>query len=175
MPIYTVHEPPAKRRESRRGPENFRFVRDGFHWWAFLLTPLWLLVKRLWLVLLAYLILSAALSFGLHRLGVPQNAVFLVEVLLSLLIGMEAGSLTRWTLRRNKWRDAGLVSADSLEAAERRFFDAFARGEAMPPTPSAPAGPAPATSASFAAPPMRRPAASDPGIVGLFPEPGTSR
>jgi hypothetical protein len=89
---------------------------------------------------------------------------------------MEAGSLMRWTLRRNKWRDAGLVSADSLEAAERRFFDAFARGGGeVAPAPSAPAGPAPAVSASFAAPPMRRAAAADPGIVGLFPEPGTSR
>ena len=31
------------------------FVRDGFHFWAFLLAPLWLLVHRLWLALLGYL------------------------------------------------------------------------------------------------------------------------
>ena len=32
------------------------FVRDGFYFWAFLLGPLWMLWRRLWLVLVVYLV-----------------------------------------------------------------------------------------------------------------------
>jgi hypothetical protein len=169
MPIYTVHEPPAKRSETRRGPENFRFVRDGFHFWAFLLTPLWLLWRRLWLVFIGYVVLVVALSLGLRWLGASENAVFAVLVLLSILIGLEAGSLQRWTLRRRKWGEAGVVSAYNAEAAEQRFFDAWTGGELTA------AAPAPSVTAAFGAAPMRRPVAGQSDIVGLFPEPGAQR
>ena len=51
MPTYTVHEPPPRKNESVAAPERFVFVRDGFYFWAFVLAPLWLLVRRLWLAL----------------------------------------------------------------------------------------------------------------------------
>ena len=35
-----------------RDRQRFVFVRDGFHFWALLLGPLWLLWHRLWLALL---------------------------------------------------------------------------------------------------------------------------
>ena len=53
MPTYTVHAPPPTPGRTARDPERFVFVRDGFHFWAFLLAPLWLLAQRLWLVLRA--------------------------------------------------------------------------------------------------------------------------
>src|SRR5918998_2801474 len=118
-----------KRKEARRGPDRFVFIRDGFYFWAFLLTPLWMLYRRLWLVLIGYLLLSGALAFGLPPLGLGGGPAFAIQLLLSILIGLEAGALRRWTLRRHKWREAGLVSADNHEGAERRFFDAWARDE----------------------------------------------
>src|SRR5882757_8578104 len=51
MAIYTVHEPPLKGDQTQPDPERFAFVRDGFSFWAYLLTPLWMLRHRLWLVL----------------------------------------------------------------------------------------------------------------------------
>ena len=51
MPTYTVHEPPLRKNESVASPERFVFVRDGFHFWAFLLPPLWFVLRRLWLAL----------------------------------------------------------------------------------------------------------------------------
>ena len=45
MPTYTVHEPPPRKGQSA-DPERFLFVRDGFHFWAFLLAPFWLLARR---------------------------------------------------------------------------------------------------------------------------------
>ena len=62
MAVYTVHEPPPKRFQSEPDPDRFVFVRDGFSFWAFLLGPLWMLRHRMWLVLIAYMVLA----FGLR-------------------------------------------------------------------------------------------------------------
>lgn len=168
MAIYTIHEPPQKRRESRRGLERFRFVRDGFYFWAFLLAPFWMLWRRLFLVFIGYLLLSVVLNVAMHFAQAPDAAKFATQMLLSLLVGLEAGSLQRWTLCRRGWRDLGIVSADNVEAAERRFFDSWEGESAAART--VPAG-APAT--SFLA--TARPLTSSSGVIGLFPEPGGSR
>jgi hypothetical protein len=54
MPTFTVHEPPPLKSESVTSPERFVFVRDGFYFWAFVLAPLWLLVRRLWLAFVIF-------------------------------------------------------------------------------------------------------------------------
>jgi uncharacterized protein DUF2628 len=167
MAIYTVYEPPLKRREARRGPDRFVFVRDGFHFWAFLLAPLWTLRHRLWLVLIGFVALTAAVQVALHMLGASGEARFLAYALSALLVGLEAGTLRRWTLQRRGWREVGIVSGDTLEAAERRFFDAWAGGE----TSARPVE-------SFLAPARSALAvrqANRPDIVGLFPQPGAPR
>ncbi|HET9903675.1 MAG TPA: DUF2628 domain-containing protein [Xanthobacteraceae bacterium] len=165
MKIYTVHQPPERWREARRGPERFAFVRDGFHFWAFLLGPLWMLWHRLVLVLIGYLVLLVGLSVGLSAAGASSGAAFTAQLLLAILVGLEAPTLRRFTLRRRGWREVGVVSADDREAAERRFFDQWERE----------AGPASAPPSSLGPlPPVRRPAAPTEAL-GLFPEPGASR
>ncbi len=69
MSVYTVHEPPLRAAGALAEPERFVFVRDGFYWWAFLLTPLWMLRHRLWLVLVIYLVSSAVLETAMRVLG----------------------------------------------------------------------------------------------------------
>src|SRR5258708_3789976 len=59
MPVYTVHEPPRRDDEIVAHTARFQFVRDGFHWWALLLTPFWMLRYRMWLELIVYLGLVA--------------------------------------------------------------------------------------------------------------------
>ena len=109
-------------------PERFVFVRDGFYFWAFLLTPVWMLWHRLWLVLLIYLSWSRRRSTACCILPASAPAAsLLVELLISLLVGLEAGTLRRFTLARRGWQNVGVVSGDDLEDAERRFFDAWAR------------------------------------------------
>src|SRR5258708_875014 len=56
MKIYTVHVPVTRDGEVSTNPDRFRFVRDGFHFWAFALGPIWMLWRGLWLVLLIYLV-----------------------------------------------------------------------------------------------------------------------
>jgi hypothetical protein len=155
MTVYTVHEPPPRRNETVSDPDRIVFVRDGFYFWAFLFGPLWMLWRRLWLVLLIYIVVVAAIQVALFALGVSPAVKFVVGALIALLVGFEAASLRRWTLTRRRWVNLGPVVASDLEAAERRFFDAWvSRIPAVPPLP--PATPMPP---------------STPDVIGLFPEP----
>ena len=166
MSVYTVHQPPLDSGAAATEPYRFVFVRDGFSWWAFLLTPLWMLRHRLWLALAIYVLVSAALDVGLRALGASVFVLVLAGLLISLLAGLEAGTLRRSKLARRHWRNIGVVTGDDVEDAERRFFDAWIRqapARHRPPPPSAPA--------PDAAPPPPAPS----GVIGLFPEPGAHR
>jgi hypothetical protein len=176
MPVYTVHAPTADN-AGLRAADRFAFVRDGFHFWAAVLGPLWLLWHRLWLALIGWIVVMVALEVGMARLGAGGRAIFFADVLVALLMGFEAASIRRWTLSRRNWRQFDIVVARNREAAERRFFDrwtakqrglgndqaAVDRG-APPPTRDIPGQP-------FSKPP---PLPHD-AIIGLFPEPGALR
>ena len=160
MAIYTVHEPSSKSDRFPADPSRFVFVRDGFYFWAFLLGPLWMLRHRLWLVLIGYLLLTAALQAGLNFIGASLAAMVIASGLLAFLIGLEAATLRRFGLARRRWRIIGVVAGDDLEAAERRFFDAWLLR----------------ADRDFASAPFSHALrATAPGVIGLFPEPGTTR
>jgi hypothetical protein len=50
MAVYTVHQPPLGKGANAPDPARFTFVRDGFYLWGFVLSVLWMLRHRLWLV-----------------------------------------------------------------------------------------------------------------------------
>lgn len=159
MPIYTVHAPPAEPGFTP-DPERLVFVRDGFYFWAFLAAPLWMLWRRLWLVLMIYMAVLAVLQIVLHLLAASPFVSAATGLALSLLIGFEASTLRRWTLNRRRWIELGIVSAPNREAAERRFFESWLRKiphEMARQSPPAPPPPAPGSG----------------DIIGLFPEPQT--
>ncbi|MFY9760427.1 MAG: DUF2628 domain-containing protein [Xanthobacteraceae bacterium] len=166
MSVYTVHEPPQRGADALADAERFVFVRDGFYWWAFLLTPFWMLRHRLWLVLVIYLVAVACFDTALRLVGASSCVITCVGVLISLLVGFEAGTLRRFALRRRGWRNLGIVSGDDLEDAERRFFDIWLD--------ESPRGGAPSNPSSPSQPPAPG-GTAPPGIVGLFPEPGAQR
>jgi len=157
MAVYTVHEPPRRNDDALAHTERFTFVRDGFSWPAFLFAPLWMLRYRLWLALIVYLLVVSALGAAARALG-GGDWLMAISLLVSLLVGFEASTLRRYGLARRGWKTLGVVVGDDLEAAERRFFDAWAAGGVPRPTTPSPAGPA-------------APVPSGP-IIGLFPEPG---
>ena len=162
MPVYAVFEPPMRQKGNhieRDRSDRFVFLREGFNLWAFLFGPLWMIRRRLWLVLIVYAAVIAGLEYGLRRLGIVWPERLLVYLLIELLVGIEAANLRAATLARRGWRDCGIVIADGLELAERRFFDVRAarrRAAATPPLP------APAVLAMPGAAP----------VIGLFPETG---
>jgi hypothetical protein len=162
MPTYTVHAPPPRAGEMESNPERFQFVRDGFYIWAFLLAPLWLLAKRLWLALLAYIVITGLIGAGFYWMGTPSWLKFFGSLLVALLMGFEAGTVWRWTLERRGWRMLGFVVGDDQDVAERRFFVEWAK--------SAPPALRPVPEPHNTAPvPRGLPSGSD--VIGLFPEP----
>ncbi len=73
MAVYTVHEPLPRKDEASADPERFVFVRDGFYFWAFVLGPLWMLWRRLWLVTLLYIAVSIGVQLGLWALNASDD------------------------------------------------------------------------------------------------------
>ena len=96
MPVYTVHEPRKLTGNPVRDAERFQFVRDGFHFWAFLLGPIWMLFRRMWLVFLIYTIVMIGIQYGLTKLGVSGAVNFFVGLMIAVLVGFEAGTLTQY-------------------------------------------------------------------------------
>jgi hypothetical protein len=150
MAIYTVFEPAARDPDdSVDHARRFTFVRDGFSWPAFLFGPLWMLRYGLILELIVWLLLIASVVVLGRQLPMSSTTTWTLFVLIALLVGFEASTLRHWALRRRRWRELGIVAADDLEGAERRFFDRWTVGE------------------------MARPISLD--VIGSFPQPGVTR
>ena len=165
MPTFTVHEPPPRKTESVTAPESFVFVRDGFYFWAFVLAPLWLLVRRLWLAFLIYVVAAIAVAVAIKFAGLPSWVQSAAALIIALIVGFEASTIRRWTLGRRKWKTLGFVVAEDAENAARRFYAAWsegARADAVVPEP-------------IYATPVRRGAPNASDVIGLFPEPGAPR
>src|ERR1700730_9620310 len=75
MPVYTVHAPTANGADLG-ATDKFVFVRDGFHFWAMLFGPLWLLWNLLWLATIGWIMAVIALDILLAKLGAGRGAIF---------------------------------------------------------------------------------------------------
>ncbi len=136
MPVYTVHEPPVRTPGALADPARFAFVRDGFYWWAFLLTPLWMLWRRLWLVLVLYLVVSIGIETAMRIFGASGGMISLVAVLISLFVGLEAGTLQRFTLQAPRLEKC---RRRQRQRSRRRRASVFrGLGRNVPPQPSPP-------------------------------------
>ena len=107
--------------------------------------------------IIAYLLLGGV-TFALRRLGIGMA---LAGRFLIAAGRHEAPSLRRWKLARRKFEQVGVVVADDLEMAERRFFDGWVARDERPASAYTPPPPPPS--------PFSVPPATD--IVGLFPQP----
>jgi len=176
MPVYTVHAPQSSG-DDLRATDKFTFVRDGFHLWAMIFGPFWLIWNRLWVATLGWVVVTAVLEIVLARLGAGRIAIASADFLVALLLGFEAASLQRWTLSARNWRQLDIVVADDEDAAERRFFDRWTAGRRGPnydPLTVERGGPPPTRDipgVAFSKPPPL----PESSIIGLFPEPGGQR
>jgi Protein of unknown function (DUF2628) len=123
MITVTVHEPPMPPSDRLDRAERLAFVKDGYNWIAAAWPPLWMIGQRLWWALAAYAAVFATITFGLEAAGLPAGLIGMALLALHLLIGLEADSITRWTLDRTGWQVVGTVVGRNLAECERRFFD----------------------------------------------------
>jgi hypothetical protein len=171
MAVYTVHQSQAGHGNPLPDAERIVFVRDGFSFWAFLVAPLWMLWYRTWLILLSYVVVLAAADTALFVLGASRIAFSVIGLFISLLVGLEASTLRRFSLRRRGFRNIGIVSGVDREDAERRFFGTWLaepRSGRVAGAPPAAAPPIPAAN-----PPAH--SSHTPDVIGLFPQPGAHR
>ena len=158
MTTFTLHLARDARPGDPAALDEAELVKDAFSWGAFFFTFLWFFYHRLWLAGIGVLVLVFAFGGLMAVLDVHPLAGTIAQLLLQVLIGLEANSLRRWTLtRRGRPMVDAVTAADRDEAEARafaRWLEASARGPA--PQPGACAGPVHS----------RR---SEP-VIGLFPD-----
>jgi hypothetical protein len=153
MAIFVVMDPPADAAE--REPA---FVRDGFHFVAFVVPVIWLVWHRLWIEALAALLASVAISAIASRMGVGPAAPALT-LLVSIYFGLEGAALRIAALRRRGWREAAVIYAESLDDAEARHAVEFGEPDSVQGRPEARL-------------PASRPVGHEAPALGLFGYPG---
>jgi hypothetical protein len=116
MASYVVMEPPGRDGEAM-------LVRDGFHFFAFLIPFGWLLWHRLWFEGLIALGAALALSMLGSVVGFTTAAP-LLSVLVGIYVGLEGTTLKVNAFARRGWREWGVVEADNAEDAEIRYLSA---------------------------------------------------
>ena len=113
--LYTVHE--------KGGVEGeVEFVREGFSFWAFLFTFLWLWTHRAWLA--GFVVLGAflLLGFGQTTLGVPEYLNIAIQVTIGMGVGIFGRDFYRSALARRGFVETGVSTGESIEEAEMRYF-----------------------------------------------------
>ena len=90
MPVYTVHGPVANG-AGLLAADKFTFVRDGFHFWAFAASVIWLAWHRLWLGLIGWIALTIVVNIALATLGIGRGTIVAVDLLLVAAPGIRSG------------------------------------------------------------------------------------
>ena len=162
MKTYTLHVPDEAMPGDPQALDRAVLVKDGFSWGAFIFSFLWFFAHRLWIA--GFLVLVAAVGLGalLQFLRVGQGGTVLAELLLALLVGLEANSLRRWTLTRRGRPAVDVVAARDREEAETKTFARWL-GETS-------AGRLPERAAAPRVHPAAPPYARTEPVIGLFPE-----
>ena len=136
MKLYSVFEPPLSNGTREERAEKLVFVRHGWSLAALLIAPIWMLIRRLWIVLLLYLVVGGAIQV-LGLVLAPWLAGAL-SIALALVIMVEAGQLRLETMAGKGYREIAVIEAPNQREAERRFFSTWLAD----PTPQPSASPA---------------------------------
>jgi hypothetical protein len=161
MKTFLVFEPASGGKNSETA-EKIVFLREKFSWPALFFAPLWLLWHTLWLGFVLWLVAELVIAALTEVFGLHPAAAALALYLPNLIIAFETTELRRRKLIRKGYADAGVVVAENLEDAERRFFEEWVEGAETPARPQ----PRPVSSAPVAVPSQGN------RVIGLFPEPG---
>ena len=110
MAIFTVHT----------RSDDFKLIREGHSTFALLAPPIWLVVNRLWLELLAYV--GLMVLFVLIAYQLQNGFAFLLTGLPGLFLWLEGNQLVRAKIERNGWQLSSVVEAGDFESAEAKHL-----------------------------------------------------
>lgn len=124
MAIYTVYVPPGDDPTATSAAESTIFVREGFSFPAFLFTPIWLIVRRAWLVFAAYVAVAVLIGVVVKVMEVDPIVASVASLLISAFIGIEASAIRQRKLEHRGYRHMASVVARNEEQAALQFFTA---------------------------------------------------
>jgi len=162
----TVHERDSDEDDVTARSEKIVFVREGVAMWALFFPLIWLLYHRMWLMMLAYLVVVFAIGALVSAAGLPEMIGGLITMALSFLLALEGNDLRRWALARKGYTLADVTSGRDTAECEQRFFESWLPGQrdrkgVLPTIMPKENGSAGGT---------RETPGDD--VIGLFPEPG---
>jgi hypothetical protein len=166
MPSYIVLAPPTAAPSEEPDPLDYVFVKDGFCWPCLVVPELWMIFRRLWLVLLLYLAAVAVILVAARIVDGTLPFLFLLPA--HFYFALEANAFRVWTLRRHGYQIIGVAEGHRVGDAEVRFFyeREFPRSDWRQPPPAR------LQAAAAGAAVARSPSAESGEVVGLFPAPG---
>ena len=164
MAFYTVLTPPHDPLVDAADQQGRTvFLKDGFVLSAFIFTGLWLLSKRLWLALVVFVAIWAAIGFGGRAIGINPMGVLMAQALIGFFLGLEGHAMLESKLLRQGWTLAGVIEGKDIDTVERRFF------ESLPGMSGAVPDALSSHSPLRAYPPSMTPQTTQ-GVLGLFPD-----
>jgi hypothetical protein len=148
---YSIHEPPHTAADRVERAEAVEFVKDGFEFQAFVLPPVWMATRGIWLGTFAYVAAAAVIFGGAAWIGLSPLWPSLALLAIHLVAGAEADELHRSHLEAQGWTTVGHVTGTGALDCERRFYDQWLPSAPMTRVPE-PASPTAATTRPAAAP-----------------------
>jgi hypothetical protein len=125
LKVYSVHHRQEASGSLSGLAEDVILVKEGFSWPGFLVPLVWLVYKRMWIVLAFYIAATAGLTLLGQSAVAPESAIFVGSIALNLILGLEGNDLYRWTLARRRYREQSVVVGSDLVTAEQRYFEAM--------------------------------------------------
>jgi hypothetical protein len=123
--VYTVH-----RKIGSQSPDDLRFVREGFNFFAFIFTIFWALFHRLWVPALALFIVQAMLYSAEQQGWLSALSVMVCQLAVQVITGFLANDWLRAKLKTRDFLMVDVVTGDNKIRAEQRFFDRMVAAQA---------------------------------------------
>jgi hypothetical protein len=149
--LYSVYQPAGS---GDSAAERAVFIRQGFDWLAFFLTPIWALRHGLWRMLGLWALWTVLVGLLTTAFDLDAAMSALVYALGALGFGLEADRAREAALSRTGMLLQGLSLGETAPDAERIYYDRNAATSDQ----GAPAFPAPSG----------KPVTIDRDILGLF-------
>ncbi|MBC46015.1 MAG: hypothetical protein CMO08_09505 [Thalassospira sp.] len=119
MKVYTVHTHPG----DADPMENAILIREGFNFWAFLLSGLWALYHRLWLGFFGLVAVSFLCTFAVELFNGGPEMDFALALVTGIGFGLIANDLRRRKLAASGWQMIDIVAGHDETDAEHRCFE----------------------------------------------------
>lgn len=124
MKTFSVFEPPVLPGTLEDDAQSLVFVRHGWSLAALLIPLVWMAMRRMWWVLLAYVVLVIAVQ--LVGLVLAPLVTVMASVALAIIIMLEAGQLRLETMAAKGYREVAVLQAKNLREAENIYFAQWA-------------------------------------------------